>query len=107
MTLTVGNRSRSSITQRLSWTSPDVKPFWTRACARDDKLRREVESLLASQPSAEQFIETLEVTAKGMAQNRPESLVGQKIGSYQALALLGTGGIGKGLSKTRYAAKPR
>ena len=44
----------------------------------------------------EQFIEepALEVAAKMIAQDEPESLVGQQIGSYQILSLLGAGGMG-------------
>ena len=73
------------------------KAFLDQACSGDGELRREVESLLACQPSAEQFIEApaLEVTAKGMTRNRPQSLIGQQIGSYQILSLLGTGGMGE------------
>ena len=72
------------------------KAFLDQACAGDGELRQEVESLLACQPSAEQFIEApaLEVTAKGMARNRPQSLIGQQIGAYQILSLLGMGGMG-------------
>src|SRR5262249_6216341 len=73
------------------------KAFLDEACSGDGELRREVESLLSCQPSAEQFIEApaLEVTAKVMAQNRPQSLIGQQIGSYEILSLLGTGGMGE------------
>jgi serine/threonine protein kinase len=63
----------------------------TRYCAG------EVESLLAHQPQAESFIEApaLEVAAKGMAQNRAQSLVGQQVGPYQIHSLLGVGGMGE------------
>jgi eukaryotic-like serine/threonine-protein kinase len=73
------------------------KAFLDQACSGDGEPRREVESLLACQPSAEQFIEApaLEVTAKGMARNRPQSFIGQQICSYQILSLLGTGGMGE------------
>lgn len=42
------------------------------------------------------FIEepALEVAAKMMAHEKPESLVGQQLGSYQILSLLGVGGMG-------------
>ena len=44
----------------------------------------------------DQFIEqpALEVAAKMMAHEKPESLLGQQLGSYQILSLLGTGGMG-------------
>src|SRR5262249_55208478 len=73
------------------------KAFLDQACSGDGEPRHEVESLLACQPSAEQFLEApaLEVTAKRMAWDRPQSLIGQQIGSYQIFSLLGTGGMGE------------
>jgi len=75
--------------------------FLKEACAGDEELRREVESLLAHKDQAESFIEVtaLEAAAKGIAEGRPQgqpqSLVGQQIGSYQILSLLGAGGMGE------------
>src|SRR5262245_15711786 len=73
------------------------KSFLDQACSGDEELRREVESLLLCQPSAEQFIEApaLEAMARVTAQNRPQSLVGQQLGPYQILAWLGAGGMGE------------
>jgi PAS domain S-box-containing protein len=70
--------------------------FLKDACAGDEALRQEVESLLRSEPSGDRFIEqpALEVAAKMMAHEKPESLLGQQLGSYQILSLLGTGGMG-------------
>src|SRR5262245_21390859 len=70
--------------------------FLEEACAGDEQLRQEVESLLQSEPSGDRFIEepALEVAAKMMAHEKPESLIGQQLGSYQILSLLGTGGMG-------------
>src|SRR4029077_15181005 len=63
--------------------------FLKKACAGDEALRQEVESLL-------RFIEepALEVAEKAMAHEKHESLLGQQLGSYQILSLLGTGGMG-------------
>ena len=71
--------------------------FLREACAGDEALRREVESLLAHQDQAESFIEApaLEVAAKGMAQNRAPSLVGRQVGPYKIHSLLGVGGMGE------------
>ena len=71
--------------------------FLREACAGDEALRREVESLLAHQPQAESFIEApaLEVAAKGMAENRAPSLVGRQVGPYKIHSLLGVGGMGE------------
>ena len=59
--------------------------FLKEACAGDEDLRREVESLLAQKEQAESFIEVpaLEAVAKGLAESQPQSLVGRQIGSYQ------------------------
>src|SRR6266850_1777758 len=70
--------------------------FLDQACAGDGELRREVESLLKFDRRGDRFIEepALEVAAKMMAHEKPESLLGQQLGSYQILSLLGAGGMG-------------
>jgi len=70
--------------------------FLEQACAGDEELCREVESLLQFDRRGDRFIEkpAMEMAAKMMAQEKPESLVGQQIGPYQILALLGAGGMG-------------
>ena len=72
------------------------RAFLEEACAGDEELRREVESLLQFDRRGERFIEqpAVEVAAKMIAHEKPESLIGQGIGSYQILALLGAGGMG-------------
>jgi serine/threonine protein kinase len=71
--------------------------FLEEACAGDEELRREVESLLRSEPTAERFIEetVLEIAAQGMAETRSQSRVERQIGSYKILSLLGMGGMGE------------
>jgi len=72
--------------------------FLKEACAGDEALRREVESLLAQQKHAESFIETpaVEVAAKGMVGNPAQSFgVEKHIGPYRVLTLLGVGGMGE------------
>jgi serine/threonine protein kinase len=72
------------------------RAFLEEACSGDEDLRREVESLLQFERRGGQFIEepALEVAAKMIAEEKPESLIGQQLGSYQILSLLGTGGMG-------------
>ncbi|MGH9941886.1 MAG: protein kinase domain-containing protein [Pyrinomonadaceae bacterium] len=67
------------------------------ACAGDEVLRREVESLLVYEQQAESFIEApaLEVAAKSLADEQARSIVGRLIGHYQVLSLLGAGGMGE------------
>src|SRR5436309_14887852 len=66
--------------------------FLAEACAGDEALRREVESLLAYQPNTESFMEPI---AKVLAEADGRSLVGQQIGPYKILSLLGSGGMGQ------------
>jgi serine/threonine protein kinase len=71
--------------------------FIERACAADHELRREVESLLAAQQEADQFIETpaLEVAAEMLAVEQTRTLAGRMIGPYRIQYLLGAGGMGE------------
>jgi predicted ATPase len=71
--------------------------FVERACAADQELRREVESLLAAQRDADQFIETpaLEVAAEMLAVEQTRTLAGRMIGPYRIQHLLGAGGMGE------------
>lgn len=71
--------------------------FLKNACAGDDALRREVESLLAHEKGVGSFLEApaLEAAAKMLGKDASRSLVGRRIGSYQVLSLLGAGGMGE------------
>jgi len=71
--------------------------FLENACADDTSLRHEVEALLAEDAGVESFLETpaLETVAKEFAENLDQPLIGRRIGSYQILSLLGTGGMGE------------
>ena len=70
--------------------------FLEEACAGDEGLRREVESLLAYESRAENFIESpaLEVAAKMMAEDT-SVLAGQTIDHYKVISRLGAGGMGE------------
>src|SRR6185503_4014026 len=71
--------------------------FLDEACAGDEALRREVESLLAYEEDAERFMESpaLEVTARNISQDRDTRLVGRTLTHYQVQSLLGAGGMGE------------
>src|SRR5262245_42923084 len=73
--------------------------FLQQACAGDDELRREVESLLESDDNVGSLLATpaLEITAQALAVSKAQgaSLIGHSIGDYQVLSLLGSGGMGE------------
>ncbi len=74
--------------------------FLAAATAGDDDLRREVESLLASDAGDVNFLDRLPLAAKAvLADSRTspptQSFVGQKLGSYQVLSKIGEGGMGE------------
>ena len=70
------------------------------ACAGDEDLRYEVESLLAYEGKAENFMEVpaLEVVVKQLAESQGLGMIqrsGTKLGPYEILAPLGSGGMGE------------
>src|SRR6516164_6364295 len=71
--------------------------FLKEACAGDDALRREVESLLAEEKGLGAFLEApgLAEAAKLLVEDRGRSWVGRQIGSYQILSFLDAGGMGE------------
>jgi serine/threonine protein kinase/tetratricopeptide (TPR) repeat protein len=74
--------------------------FIAAACADDAALRREIETLLACDEQADQFLEkpAKEVIAGKMASLEPQSLPllpGQRLSSYEIRSLLGAGGMGE------------
>src|SRR5262245_18642440 len=76
---------------------PDRRgPFLDEACVGDAELRQEVESLLAYDRQARQFINqpALQLAAEKVA-SEPPSLVGRKLGPYQIQSVLGAGGMGE------------
>jgi serine/threonine-protein kinase len=78
--------------------NPDERnDYLDRACEGDEALRREIESLLAFDKRAENFIEApaLEVAAGMLAKDQALFETGSSIGPYQILSLVGAGGMGK------------
>jgi hypothetical protein len=64
--------------------------FLREACAGDEGLRREVESLLAQPASDGAFLAepALDMAARLVSEPRPSMLTGHRIGAYQVQALL-------------------
>src|SRR5262245_6868238 len=74
----------------------DRADFLGKTCAGDEELRREVEALLVAQKQARSFIESPYVeSATELTDYRTRSWVGQEIGPYKILSLLGAGGMGE------------
>ena len=71
--------------------------FLERACAGDDDLRHEVESLIASHEQATQFIAApaLAVAAGQLAGEHADSFAGRTFAHYRVLELLSAGGMGR------------
>lgn len=69
--------------------------FLEDACAGDDALRGEVESLLASDREAGDFISTtaLDAMAGELASDQQLALAGKRLNNYMILSLLGVGGM--------------
>jgi serine/threonine-protein kinase len=71
--------------------------FLDRACAGDEALRREVESLLAADGGGKSFMETPAVAraAESFIETRAHLSVGQQISHYQIASAIGAGGMGE------------
>src|ERR1700680_2224947 len=80
---------------------PQRSQYLSRACAGDDELRRQVESLLARDNSKEdvlqvavaQAVEQLPDQSRG--ENQASVAAGTRLGPYEILALIGKGGRGE------------
>src|SRR3989441_8809130 len=81
----------------LEQDSAERIAFINESCDGDEELRQEVESLLASEAQAGDFIEepVHEAAARLIADNQKRSMVGRLIGHYEIIELLGAGGMGE------------
>ena len=82
--------------KRWSWRKASGRLFLTRPVPGMKNCVGKWSPCSSLTTRGDHFIEepAVEVAAKMMAQEKPESLVGQQLGSYQILSLLGTGGMG-------------
>jgi serine/threonine protein kinase len=71
--------------------------FLDEACAGDEFLRQEVESLIAADQEAGEFIEAsaIEAATGQLRRDQSGSMIGQLVGSYRIIRELGRGGMGK------------
>src|SRR5215471_14925261 len=70
--------------------------FLRRSCADDDKLRAELEVLLAAYDHSDEFMEApaMDEAARLLAEDSAVSLVGRTLGRYHLLEKIGAGGMG-------------
>jgi serine/threonine protein kinase/Tol biopolymer transport system component len=73
------------------------RAFLRDACAGDEPLRQEVETLIAAHEETGSFIDApaYEVAAEWLVRDDSESLTGQQISHYKILGQLGVGGMGE------------
>jgi serine/threonine-protein kinase len=71
--------------------------FLEDACRGNDSLRKEVESLLAADEQSHNFVEgtVFPLAAELIVDDEPGSKVGQEVGGYEIVDLLGVGGMGE------------
>ena len=74
--------------------------FLEDACHGDEALRHEIESLLAHASPAEQFIEQPAVAGAGALAGLSGLSLGQRLGPYDIVAKLGTGGWARSTART-------
>jgi len=81
----------------LDFAATERAAFLDEACAGDDDLRREVESLLAQENCMGTFMEetALNTAARNLISARRESMIGKCIAHYEILAFLDAGGMGE------------
>jgi eukaryotic-like serine/threonine-protein kinase len=78
--------------------SPETRAdFLANACAGDEELYHEVQSLLEAHSNSASFLSTLalDMAARQLAGTKQASLIGKQLGSYQVIAVLGIGGMGE------------
>lgn len=75
----------------------EQEAYLDRACADDESLRREVESLLAADADAKNFIAepVFKDVAHLLTVQKSKSLIGQSLNHYQIISRLGLGGMGE------------
>lgn len=71
--------------------------FLDQACGEDEALRSQVQSLLELEERAGGFLDrgAMEDVARGLAGEKAQSLIGQRLGHHELLSLIGAGGMGE------------
>src|SRR5216117_2065480 len=91
-------RQINDLFQSVAERAPEERAaFLEQACHADEGLRRHVESLIACDERAENFIESpvFEVPPELLTNERSGAMVGESIGHYWIESLIGVGGMGE------------
>src|SRR5207244_8810275 len=90
-------RIQALLQSALERESDERGAFLNEACAGDDSLRRQVESLLVSHEQAGSFLESpaTQVGAPLVTDARPKLTAGDALGPYRVLSQIGSGGMGE------------
>jgi hypothetical protein len=80
--------------------------FLAEACADDEALRHEVESLLAHESGAAGFMSTPAAGLVDIGMSDGTSAMGRQLGPYTIQARLGAGGMGQVYRRARHEAWP-
>src|SRR5882724_3251090 len=91
-------RQINDLFQSVAERAPEERAaFLEQACHADEGLRRHVESLIACDERAENFIESpvFEVAPELLTNERAGAMVGELIGHYRIESLIGVGGMGE------------
>ena len=97
MTPELYQRIQALVQSALELESGDRVSFLNEACAGDESLRRQVESLLVSHEQAGSFLESpaAEVAAPLVTDAQTRLMAGEAIGPYRILSQIGSGGMGE------------
>lgn len=81
----------------LGLSPEERRAFLDRACAGDENLRREVESLLESDEQVDSLIESpaIEAAARLVSDDPDPPVIEPRIGHYEIISLIAEGGMGK------------
>jgi eukaryotic-like serine/threonine-protein kinase len=84
------DRIQEVLTEALELAPAEVGAFLDRACAGDDALRAEVESLIVADRNAPTFLDRGALRASA----DPVSLEGASLGAFRVVRVIGRGGMG-------------
>src|SRR5215471_10297167 len=87
-------RIQSLFLEALDLPPEQRESFLDTACAGDTNLRREVESLLAHDGNGEQIAQAIEDATHSLFDSKAIE-PGTKLGEYEVLQLIGSGGMGE------------